>query len=137
MTAPGFDARGLFASRGGRVSFETPAPGWPPVMVAGATNDAPAAAEAEELEVVEVGELAAVVRVSVATSCIANNLAQPPLGLTQAQVAALVGVDRSMVSRREAEQEAVTVSNVSAHNPNTPIDNRGDVSVRSASIAHV
>ena len=53
MTAPGFAARGLFASRGGRVSFETPAPGWPPVMVAGATNDAPAAAEAEELEVVK------------------------------------------------------------------------------------
>ena len=51
-------------------------------------------------------------------------------------MAALVGVDRSMVSRWEAEQEAVTVSNVSAHNPNTPIDNRGDVSVRSASIAN-
>ena len=47
-----------------------------------------------------------------------------------------MGVDRSMVSRWEAEQEAVTVSNVSAHNPNTPIDNRGGVSVRSASIAN-
>ena len=35
-----------------------------------------------------------------------------------------MGVDRSMVSRWEAEQEAATVSNVSAHNPNTPIDNR-------------
>lgn len=54
----------------------------------------------------------------------AKALALRAQGLTQAQVAALVGVDRSMVSRWEAEQEAVTVSNVSAHNPNTPTDNR-------------
>lgn len=58
-------------------------------MVAGVTFVTPAAAEAEELEVVEVGELAAVVRgdVSVATSCIANNLAQPPRGAQKALVA--------------------------------------------------
>ncbi|WP_369686576.1 helix-turn-helix domain-containing protein [Limnochorda pilosa] len=80
----------------------------------GAQNYAPAAAEAEE----------AVVRVSVATSCIANSLAQPPLGLTQAQVAALVGVSQRAVGMWE--EEARVVSNRSTSNANTPIDNRGD-----------
>src|SRR5690606_24551649 len=78
------------------------------------SNYAPAAAEAEE----------AVVRVSVATSCIANSLAQPPLGLTQAQVAALVGVSQRAVGMWE--EEARVVSNRSTSNANTPIDNRGD-----------
>ena len=93
-------------------------------MVAGVTFVTPAAAEAEELEVVEVGELAAVVRgdVSVRSASIANSLAQPPLGLTQAQVAVLVGVSFQAVSQWEAESKRV--SNSSARSTNTPTDNR-------------